>query len=378
MLSPRYFLALALLTTGMSAGSIARPQWTPAEASQWYDKQPWLVGANYTTSTAVNQIEMWSPDTFDPNTIDRELGYASAAGMNTLRVFLHNLLWENDADGFKERLNTFLDISAKHHIKILFVIFDSDWDPNPVYGPQKAPRPGIHNSRWVQAPGESRLKDQAQYPKLQAYVTDIICTYSTDERVLGWDLWNEPNNPGGGSYPTFSEKNHYVALLLPQVYTWARSCDPVQPLTSGLWREVDWSQPQQLDDIEKIQLGGSDIISFHHYSWPESFEARVQQLKGYGRPLMATEYMGRSVGSTFDGTLPLGKKLNIAMYNWGLVDGKTQTRFPWDSWVNPYIQYEPLVWFHDVFHANGTPYRQVEVELIQRLSQAPKGVTPTP
>lgn len=364
-------LTLSLSMAVASTAALARDQWSPEQANSWYEQQPWLIGANYTPSTAVNQIEMWHADTFDPETIDKELGYAASMGMNTMRVFLHNLMWENDAESFTKRIDEFLALSDKHNIKILFVLFDSDWDPNPVYGKQKDPVPGVHNSRWVQAPGEARLQDDSQYPQLQDYVTGVVGAFAQDERVIGWDLWNEPSNPGGGIYDNIPDKQKYVALLLPQVYEWARSTDPIQPLTSGLWIGDDWSQIDKLGEIEQIQLKNSDIISFHDYGWPESFAARIEQLSGYGRPLIATEYMARGSGSTFDGTLPLGKKHNIGMYNWGLVDGKTQTRLPWDSWYTPYTEHEPIIWFHEILHADGTPYRQAEVDLIQRLSSTP-------
>lgn len=370
-------LAAALLVSG---SAVARDQWTKEQANLWYEAQPWIIGANFTPSTAVNQIEMWHPDTFDLATIDRELGYAAGIGMNTMRVFLHNLLWAHDAEGFKQRLNQYLDVAHKHGIKTLFVLFDSDWDPNPTYGKQKAPVPGVHNSRWVQSPGEAILQDESQYPKLQAYVEGVVGYLAEDSRVLGWDLWNEPSNPGGGLYDNIpaKDKEKYIKNLLPQVYTWARSTNPSQPLTTGLWIGDDWSNKEQLGDIERIQIDESDIISFHDYGWPESFTKRVKQLSGYGRPLITTEYMARGSGSTFDGTLPLGKKYNVGMINWGLVDGKTQTRLPWESWFHPYTDEQPVIWFHDVFQADGTPYRFAEAELIKRLSNAPKGVAPKP
>lgn len=363
-------LSTILAASVFSGTAMARDQWTPEQAHEWYDQQPWIVGANFTPSTAVNQIEMWHPDTFDPETIDRELGYAAKAGMNTMRVFLHNLVWENDAEGYKQRLKQFLDISDKHNMKILFVLFDSDWDPDPVYGKQKEPVPGVHNSRWVQGPGAARLKDESQYHKLQDYVEGVVGMFADDSRVLGWDVWNEPSNSTAGLYKSIpaAEKESYIATLLPQVYEWARSANPSQPLTAGLWTGDDWSDVDQQGAIERIQLNESDIISFHDYGWPEAFAARVEQLKGYGRPLVATEYMARGAGSTFDGTLALGKEYNVGMINWGLVDGKIQTRFPWDSWYNPYTERQPIVWFHDVFHSDGTPYRQAEIDLIKRLT----------
>jgi hypothetical protein len=366
------FLAALLIATP----AVAREQWTKAEANGWYERQPWLVGSNYTPATAINQLEMWQGETFDPATIDKELGWAESIGMNTMRVFLHNLLWENDPEGLKRRMNQFLEIAARHRIKPLFVLFDSCWDPNPVAGPQHPPIPGVHNSGWVQAPGAARLKDASQYAKLEAYVKGVVGAFANDDRILGWDVWNEPNNGGGGNYAPTPDKNKYVAILLPKVFEWARSANPSQPITSGVWIGDHWDDMSKLDAVEKTQVTQSDVITFHDYSWPETFERRARQMLTYGRPVICTEYMARGNGSTFDGSLPIAKRLDIGMMNWGFVDGKTQTRLPWDSWKKPYTSDEPPIWFHEVFRGDGKPYREAETELIKRLAAAPKGVVP--
>lgn len=355
--------------------ALGAERWSIAEANAWYEKQPWLVGSNYNPATAINQLEMWQAGTFDPATIDKELGWARALGMNTMRVFLHNLLWEQDPAGFRKRIDEFLDIAARHRIKPMFVLFDSVWNPEPKLGPQHPPIPGVHNSGWVQGPGRARLEDANGYPKLRQYVEGVVGAFAKDQRILAWDVWNEPDNEGGGNYPRQENKQKYVEVLLVQVFEWARGQKPIQPLTSGLWQHDDWSI-HKLTAIEKIQIEQSDIISFHDYSWPEVFDRRVHQLQTYGRPLMCTEYMARGNGSTFDGTLPLGKRHNVAMYNWGFVDGKTQTRLPWDSWKKPYTLDQPTIWFHEVLRSDGSPYRKAETDLIKQLIAAPKGVVP--
>lgn len=370
-------LILAAVAAAAIAGSAeARPLWTKAEAHTWYDRQPWMVGTNYNPASAINEIEMWHPDTFSPEDIDRELGWAAKIGMNTKRVFLHNLLWENDAPGLKKRIDQFLAIAAKHKIRIMFVLFDSCWDPDPKYGLQHPPIPGVHNSGWVQAPGAARLKDASQYGKLEAYVKDIVGSFAKDDRILAWDVWNEPDNAGGGNYAPTPDKEKYVELLLGHVFEWARSADPTQPLTSGLWKGEDWDQAAKLNPIQRIQIAQSDINSFHDYNWPETFERRANQMLSHGRPVLCTEFLARGSGSNFDTHLPIAKKLNIAMYSWGFVDGRTQTRLPWDSWKKPYTLDQPTVWFHEVLRADGMPYRQSEVDLMKRLMAAPKKVVP--
>jgi hypothetical protein len=289
--------------------------------------------------------------------------------MNTMRDFLQDLLWQQDAAGFQKRIDQFLTIASRHGIRPVFVLFDSCWDPHPKLGPQHPPIPGVHNSGWVQSPGAQALGDPAEYPRLKAYVVGVVGAFAKDPRVLAWDVWNEPNNTNEGSYNQVELKNKadYVNKLLPQVFEWARSANPTQPLTSGVW-EGNWSSQDKMNATTRIQLEQSDVISFHNYGWPEEFEARVITLQQYHRPLICTEYMARSAGSTFDTVLPVAKKYHVAAINWGFVAGKTQTYLPWDSWRRPYVLEQPTIWFHEFFYPDGKPYREREAQIIRELT----------
>jgi hypothetical protein len=367
-------MRLFAIAMALVGAAIAQPaRWTEKAANDWYAKQPWLVGSNYIPATAINQIEMWQAETFDPVWIETELTWAEGLGMTTMRVFLHDLMWKQDASGFQRRIDKFLSIADRHKIKPIFVLFDSCWDPFPQAGSQRDPKPGVHNSGWVQSPGTPGLRDPEQYERLRVYIQGVIGAYRYDRRVLAWDLWNEPDNLNESSYGKIepTNKSQLVLALLPKVFTWARAMDPLQPLTSGVWKG-DWSSPEKLSAFEKIQLDQSDVISFHNYGGPEDFEKRVKWLQAYKRPILCTEYMARPQGSTFQAILPIAKKYNVAAINWGFVDGKTQTRLPWDSWKTPYVDHEPPVWFHEIFHKDGTPYKQDEVDFIVQMTA--KGV----
>jgi hypothetical protein len=362
----RLFIAVLLLACQVFAQS---SQWSPEKANEWYARQPWLVGSNYIPATAVNQLEMWQKDTFDIDRINLEFIWAENLGMNTMRVFLHDLAWKQDPNGFKKRINQFLGVAQKHHIKPIFVLFDSCWDPFPQMFHQRPPQPGIHNSRWVQSPGANALADPKQEARILDYVANVILAFADDDRILAWDVWNEPDNPNTSSYGRVErpDKLKLVEALLPKVFQYARSGRPTQPLTSGVWRG-DWSSAAKLTPIEKIQLEQSDIISFHSYDKPEEFEKRVEWLQQWKRPILCTEYMARPRGSTFEAILPVAKRLRVAAINWGFVAGKSQTWLPWDSWEKPYTgDRQPAVWFHDIFRSNGTPYMQSEVDFIKAI-----------
>jgi hypothetical protein len=360
-------LVVALFTTVAWAQTTRGPE---QKANAWYAQQPWLVGSNYVPKSAINQLEMWQEATFDPEEIEKELTWAEAMGMNTMRVFLHDLLWQQDAAGFQKRVDRFLTIASRHHIRPMFVLFDSCWDPLPHLGLQHPPIPGVHNSGWVQSPGATALADASQYPRLKVYVHGVVGAFGKDDRILAWDLWNEPGSDNLGSYPKeeLKDKTARVTALLPLVFGWAREANPLQPLTSGVWSVDASPDGANLGELQQIQLRESDVITFHNYSWPEYFNRQVMWLKKYNRPVICTEYMARSVGSTFDTVLPIAKQERVGAINWGFVAGKTQTYLPWDSWEHPYILSQPSVWFHEVLRPDGTPYRQAEVDLIRKLT----------
>jgi hypothetical protein len=357
-----------LLLLFLVASIAAQEKWSEQQARDWYAKQSWLVGANYNPASAINQLEMWQADSFDPKRIDLELGWAEGLGMNTMRVFLHDLLWQQDAEGFKRRLDQFLTIAARHRIKPMFVLFDSVWDPDAKLGKQRAPRPGVHNSGWVQSPNRTTLQDPAAAPHLEAYVKGVVGAFARDQRILAWDIWNEPDNENHGSYNQLEPKNkvELVTALLPRAFAWAREAKAEQPLTSGVWKG-DWSTPEKMTPMDRLQIDLSDVVTFHNYDSPTEFEKRINWLKRYNRPLICTEYMARVNGSFFFGSMPVAKVHNVGMINWGFVQGKTQTHLPWDSWQRPYTDREPAVWFHEVFRNDGKPYMVEEVEFIRRM-----------
>jgi hypothetical protein len=342
--------------------------WPVEKADAWLKEKGWLAGANFGPSTAINQLEMWQADTFDPSTIDRELGWAEGLGFNSMRVFLHDLLWQQDAEGFCRRIEKFLEIAEKHRIGILFVLLDACWDPFPKPGKQRDPKPHLHNSGWVQSPGAEILKDPARHDSLKPYVFGVVRRFREDRRIHGWDVFNEPDNINRPAYEAHEPKNkaELSLALIRKAYAWAREAKPSQPLTAGVWIG-NWGDPAKLSAIERFMLEHSDVISFHCYGGAGDLRKCIQNLRRYNRPILCTEYMARPNGSRFDPHLGIMKEEKVAAYNWGFVAGKTQTIYPWDTWRKTYTA-EPPLWFHDIFRRDGAPYDSKEVEYIRRVT----------
>ena len=324
-------------------------QWTAAKANKWYEKQPWFVGCNFAPSTAINQLEMWQEDTFDLATIRQELGLARSLGFNIVRVYLHNLLWEADAKGLKKRMNTFLEISNQFQIKVMFVLFDDCWNHNASLGAQPVPKPGVHNSGWVASPGKERILKRIGWDHLEAYTKDILTSFSNDDRILLWDLYNEPGNEGLGEQSLG---------LLEAVFQWAWQVRPSQPLSAASWNG-------ELKILNEFKRKNSDVLTFHNYKDVNNLLEEISFLRSFGRPIICTEYMARTSESFFETHLPIFKNHKIGAINWGLVAGKTNTIYPWGS---PEGTPEPAVWFHDIFRKDGTPYDEKEISIIRSMT----------
>lgn len=348
----------------------APERWSTARANAWYDAQPWRVGCNFVPSTAINQLEFWSAESFDAATLARELGWARDIGFDTLRVYLHDLAWTADPKGFLARLDHFLDLGAERGITPLLVFFDDCWfEPEP--GPPPAPRPGVHNSGWLQSPGRRALAETGTRTRLEDYVSAVLERFGQDERVLAWDLYNEPTND---FLPILSlpeaergaREAELAALrasrredslaLLEDVFTWARRAACAQPLTAAIWSD----DPELNGRLVEL----SDVINFHHYRSGASLERQIERLRVHERPLFCTEYLARTTGCTLESHLPVFARERVACWNWGLVDGKSQTKYSWTE----RLAGEPEVWFHDLLYRDGRPWRQAEVDLIRRLT----------
>lgn len=343
-----HLICSAATLTVLSASDVAvSDRWSLQRANAWYEEQPWLVGCNFIPSTAINQLEMWQADTFDLETMERELGWAKEFGFNTIRVYLHDLLWEEDSTGFVKRMDTFLALAQRHGIRPILVLFDDCWNDAPKLGNQPEPIPSIHNSGWLQGPGSAVVNQPEAWGRLEGYVKGVLGAFARDPRVLMWDLYNEPGNSGQG------EK---TLPLLKQVFLWARQIAPEQPLTVGVWFDNA--------ALNEFQLANSDIITFHNYDVLDSLTDQIDRLRQHERPLICTEWLLRGK-SDVASHLPVFKQERVGCLNWGLVAGKTQTIWPWGGERDAPV---PELWFHDLLHKDGRPFSETEREIFVALT----------
>ena len=341
--------SISIVPAGAKLAGKTAAIWPVGKAKEWYDKQAWLVGCNFLPSTAVNDVEMWQAETFDPATIDRELGWAQDLGLNTVRVFVNYVVWEADAVGLERRFARFLGLAQRHGISVMPILFDDCNFAGRIAAPGKQPDPipGVHNSQWVASPPLAMVIDRAVWPKLERYVKGMVGAFGSDRRVVIWDLYNEPGNSGlgGKSQP-----------LMEAAFAWARQAKPRQPITTGAWE--DFNSP-----LSRRMMELSDVVSFHGYDSPAGIEAKLKLCAGYGRPLLCTEWLLRRDGNSFETLLSLFRDRKVACWNWGLVAGRTQTYFPWGS---PRDAPEPKTWQHDIFRADGTPFNAREARFIKQ------------
>lgn len=361
-----YAAAALLLTLTAATACQTKPgeRWSVEKAQAWYAAQPWPVGCVYMPSYGGTPVEIWGKEYFNPEVVDRELGLAEGLGFNAIRIFLCDIVWQDDPDGFMERLEETVRLADKHGLRILMTFFTNGGTiKNPYLGPQPQPVPGVHNSVWMASPGRDVVNDPSRWPVIERYLKTVLKRYKNDPRILAWCLYNEPENTKGFNTLPFIEA----------VYRWAREVNPSQPLTSPMWAMPD-SKNYYVKDISEFVCSHSDIISFHSYQPLESCSRFVDYALSFGRPVLCSEWMARSRGSDYFSILPLFKEKKIGCFSYGLVNGKQQCHYPWnptaeDGQPIPFTE-EPEVWFHDLYRPDLTPYSEAEAAFIRKMTGA--------
>jgi hypothetical protein len=324
-------------------------RWSEQKANDWYKKQQWLCGFNYIPAYAINYTAMWDKTSFDAVAIDKELSLAEQSGMNVLRAVLQYAVFADDSTYFLKTLDVFAAICDKHHIKFVPALFDDcafGITQDPKVGKQPEPLKGWYAWAWSPSPGHSMVVDSTTYPKLEVYVKAVMNHFKNDQRIIFWDLYNEPTNGGLGTT---------TLPLLKKVITWARTVNPSQPLTI----DVCDRNPR----LNAIIFANSDIITFHDYENKDVLMNQIKELKTHNRPVICTEWMNRPLNSTIASNLKIFYDEKVGCMLWGLVNGKTQTDLPWGHRPG---DPEPKVWQHDLYHGDFTAYDASEIKMLKQ------------
>ena len=354
-----------------------RELWTKEQAWAWYNSKPWIRGCNFMGSDCANRIERWQEHKFEEKleTADREFALMASIGFNSIRLILEFQVWDRQHDSFMEHLERYLETAHKYGISTMLVLSNelevrgNTFEPA-VFGEQPWLL-GYHGGRKPVGIGHG---DDCRYHFLDypdaagryyCMVEEVISKYRNDERVLVWNLMNEPGN-GRGS----KSLKH-----LKKFFEIGRRIDPIQPLCADVWRGM--VNGKATTEIEQYALDNSDIISYHCYENFEKSILHIQQIKSLGRPAMNTEWLNRCKGNNVMELFPLFYLENIGCYNWGFVAGKYQTSEPyagiWDTFekegYDHPTSWDVTKWMHDLYRLGGRfPYDPKEIALIQRIT----------
>lgn len=350
-------------------------QWTVEEANTWYRKYPWIRGTNFLPSNCSSRLDMWQSYHLKEHLecSDRELALAEQIGFNSVRLWLNfDVYYSEGKETFLDILEKYICLCAKHHQSVMLCLaYEEDlhelpFVPKPL-GEQPI-YPATHFNRPKEKEGKPSWRHYLEIPETHdlfiEMVTEVVRKYRDDERIIVWNVWNEPD----------ITRKEATLPLLAQLFELVRSLDPIQPLTSDIWAGLD-EECKCKSVVQQYSLEHSDVISFHNYSPYEKFIEQVIRLKSVtDRPIFMTEWLHRINHNNVYELYPLMYLENIACYCWGFVAGLTATIEPWNSLWDQYdkdhnVPYDFTKWQHDLFRPNGRPYDPKEIEIIKHFNE---------
>lgn len=351
-------------------------KWSKERAWEWYNARPWIRGCNYMSADCANRVDQWQEYGFEERfeTAAGELKLMAELGYNSIRIIPEFIVWKKEHDGFTERFERYIELAAQNNISCMIVLGNDCCPPKEEalkrmrLGEQQVDW-GYHGGRRISQHGRfdgigySLLDDPEYTEKYYEFVREIVGKYKNDERVIMWDVYNEPGN---------SRRSGITLPHLEKFFEIIRDIDPIQPLTVGIWSQS--TELENLTEAEKYGLENSDIISYHNYNSYENNVRELRLLKKLGRPVINTEWLNRCGGNSVEEMFPLFYLEKIGCYNWGFVAGKYQTYEPWNGiWdgykENPeaFEHFDFTKWFHDIYRPSHNPYNPKETELIKRF-----------
>lgn len=265
------------------------------------DDYAWIRGANYVSSNAINTVEIWRD--FDPDLVDRELGFAERLELNSLRIFLQYHVYEHNPIAFLKKVETFVALCDKRGIRPMLILFDGCFSMAPSMST---------DYWWVAGPGGPRT-NPAFYPQGEKYCRDLVDLFRGDSRLLMWDAMNEPEAVTFyvGDDTAYGFARHFAEYL--------KSIDDTHPVTVGMAHAE-----HNLHAADVV-----DAVSFHPYA--KDRDDLVQRLArardvAEGKPILATETGMPFWGCPYELVLPYLREEGVGSYFWEVMIGRDVLR----------------------------------------------------
>lgn len=351
-------------------------KWSRDKAWEWYNSRPWIRGFNGYPSNCANKVAIWQE--YNHDEVERQIEYefdlAKKTGFNAVRAILSFEVWLYQHDSFMNNLERYLALASKYGIGVMIVLGNDCLVPKELYafklgeqkvdwgyhsGLKRGQHAGCHTTHGY------ALHDEPEYAeKFIQMVNEISAKYAKDERILIWDVWNEPGNSMRGDLSLEIMEKSFAAI---------RSHGNIQPATAGAYRYASHGQFRVDAKIELRALELSDIVSFHCYQPVDDLVGIIEALReDYGRPIINSEWLNRIFENSIHRIMPIFYLENIGSFHWGLIQGYSQTYepvLPIYDMADADPKYDTRLWMHDLYHFNGRPYDKSEIELIQTLSK---------
>ncbi len=358
-------------------------KWSNEKAWEWFNARPWIRGFNFVPSDCSGWVEMWQEYNHEKKveTMRTELALAKQIGFNAVRQFLAFDVWMYQRESFLKNVEEYLEICHENGLGVMFVLISDGGRPKkkPEFGEinagifhgsfkvdtrmipgifpctdpvASAATPAATAAKPAPTPLYSPVDEPELAEKFYEYCEDLASRYAKDERVIVWNLWNEPGNSSRGTLSVPHMKRAFEIF---------RSHDPIQPLCADVWRIP---KSNILTEEEALAIELSDVISYHDYGSLDHSVRVIEFLRQFDRPLLNTEWLHRVQFNNVATHLPLYYNNNVGIFNWGFVNGKFKGHEPWEACWKRYAKGEKLEmtkWQHDLLRPNHRPYDPEEI-----------------
>lgn len=309
-----------------SAGSkypYARPQWTKAECNAWQKKYGPIIGVNHPEGGYASMSRR------------ERLRKAHELGFNSVRMFLGG----ETAESYIATVRSWAADCAAEGMTL-----------SPVFT--------YASGQFTSGPGQA-----AALARVESYLRKVIDAFRGDDRIVLWDLWNEP--------AINSDDTPVIMEWIKKMATWARQEGCTQPLSASIIWDAGISSATGSSAnylARNAAEAEMDVHNYHDYGVSEDHnrntKVMVDRLKKIRDcAIVNTECLGRVTGATMARSLVEFAKYHINFYVWGLYASDFNWEVKWGR--STYYAYEPM--FHNVLFADGEPYDAKELTYVKNF-----------